>query len=85
MKQAAEISASVVETWSRDAQTGGQLLGPPDDAYDHPDRWRGVTADVLFQRLAEFVEAAEEGGQPIDWRRDVTEPMIAWRSSDGEQ
>lgn len=53
-----------------------------DDAYDHPDRWRGVDAEAIFQRLAEFVEAADESGRPIDWRRDVTERMIAWRSSD---
>jgi hypothetical protein len=31
-----------------------------DDAYDHPGRWQGVTAEALFQRLAEYVEEAEE-------------------------
>jgi hypothetical protein len=50
-----------------------------DDAYDHPGRWQGVTAEVLFQRLAENVEAAEERGEPMDWR-GVAERMIAWRA-----
>jgi hypothetical protein len=54
-----------------------------DDAYDHPGRWQGVTADVLFQRLAEYVEAVEEHGEPMDWRV-VAEAMIAWRASEGE-
>jgi len=40
-----------------------------DDAYDHPERWEGVTDETLFQRLAEFVEEVEERGEPIDWRR----------------
>lgn len=31
-----------------------------DDAFDHPDRWEGVTAVDLFQRLPECVEEAEE-------------------------
>lgn len=53
-----------------------------DDAYDHPERWQGVTADALFQRLAEYVEAAEERGGPIEWRRDVTARLIAWRASE---
>jgi hypothetical protein len=55
-----------------------------DDAYDHPGRWKGVTAADLFQRLAEYVEDAEERGEPIDWRRGVTDRMIAWRASEGE-
>ncbi|TCC30530.1 hypothetical protein [Kribbella sindirgiensis] len=55
-----------------------------DDAYDHPGRWEGVTAAALFQRLAEYVEEAEESGEPIDWRRGVADRMIAWRASEGE-
>lgn len=54
-----------------------------DDAYDHPARWEGVTAETLFQALAEYVQEAEERGGPIDWGRDVVEPMIAWRASEG--
>ena len=54
-----------------------------DDAHDHPDRWHGVTAEDLFQRLAQCVEAADERGRPIDWRVDVAEPMIAWRTNEG--
>jgi hypothetical protein len=54
-----------------------------DDAHDHPGRWRGVTAEVLFQRLAEYVEDAEERGEPMDWR-GVADRMIAWRASEGE-
>jgi len=53
-----------------------------DDSHDHPGHWRGVTAEALFQRLAEYVERAEERGEPIDWRRDGAEPMIAWRASE---
>ena len=53
-----------------------------DDAYDHPDRWQGVTAEALFQCLAEFVEEAEEGDEPIDWWRDVAERVIAWRAAE---
>ncbi|WP_157537594.1 hypothetical protein [Nocardioides sp. Root190] len=55
-----------------------------DDAYDHPDRWQGVTAEGLFQRLAEYIEAAEERSEPIDWRRDVTDRLIAWRVAEAE-
>ena len=51
-----------------------------DDAYDHPDRWSGVTAEALFQRLAECVEDVENSGDRIDWRQDVTERLIAWRA-----
>jgi hypothetical protein len=54
-----------------------------DDAHDHPGRWQGVAAEALFQRLAEYVEEAEERGVPIDWRRGVAERMIAWRASEG--
>jgi len=54
-----------------------------DDAHDHPGRWQGVTAEALFQRLAEYVEEAEELAVPIDWRRGVAERMIAWRASQG--
>ena len=54
-----------------------------DDAYDHPGHWQGVTAAALFQRLAKYVEEAEEHGEPIDWRRDVAERMIAWRAGEG--
>lgn len=49
-----------------------------DDASDHPDRWRGLTAEAIFQHLAELVEQAEERGQPIDWQ-GMAERMIAWR------
>ncbi|MEQ4205766.1 hypothetical protein [Actinopolymorpha sp. B9G3] len=54
-----------------------------DDAHDHPSRWQGVTAEVLFQRLAEYVEHAEERGGPMDWR-GVADRMIAWRASEGD-
>ena len=54
-----------------------------DDACDHPDRWQGVTAEAIFQRLAECVEESEERGGQVDWR-DVTERMIAWRAVEGE-
>lgn len=52
-----------------------------DDAHDHPDRWRGVTAEVVFQHLAEYVEEAEERGEPMDWAA-VTDRMVAWRRND---
>jgi hypothetical protein len=52
-----------------------------DDACDHPERWQGVTAEAVFQRLAEVVEQAETTGRQLDWRRDVVEPLIAWRIS----
>lgn len=55
-----------------------------DDAYDHPGRWQAVTAEALFQRLAEYREEAEERGEPIRWRRDVAERMIAWRAIEGD-
>jgi hypothetical protein len=55
-----------------------------DDAYDRPGRWEGVAAEALFQRLAEYVDEAEERGDSIDWRRDVAERMIAWRATEGE-
>ena len=49
-----------------------------DDA-DHPERWEGVTAEAVLQRLAEFVEEPEERGEPIDWWQDVAQRMIDWR------
>lgn len=55
-----------------------------DNAYDHPERWHGVSADEIFQRLSEYVEAAAERGEPIDWQRDVAERLIAWRADQGE-
>jgi hypothetical protein len=55
-----------------------------DDAYDHPARWRGVTAEALFQRLAQYIEEAEERGAPIHWERDVAERIIAWRATESE-
>ncbi|MEJ2578529.1 MAG: hypothetical protein P8Z68_05460 [Kineosporiaceae bacterium] len=55
-----------------------------DDAYDHPARWQGVTAEALFQRLAEFVEETENRGEPIDWWHAVAERMIACRVRDSE-
>jgi hypothetical protein len=48
-----------------------------------PGRWQGVTAEVLFQRLAEYVEDAEECGEPMDWR-GVADRMIAWRTNEGK-
>lgn len=51
-----------------------------DDAFDHPERWQGMTAVEMFQRLAEYVENAEEHGGQIDWRRDIAARMIAWRA-----
>ena len=54
-----------------------------DDAYDHPDRWDGVTPEVIFQQLARYVEDAEERAPSVDWARDVTERMIAWRAAEG--
>lgn len=50
-----------------------------DDAHDHPDRWQAVTAEALFQHLAECVEDAEARGEPIDWV-GVTDRMVAWRT-----
>ena len=50
-----------------------------DDAVDHPDRWDGVKAVDLFQRLAECVEEAEERGGPMDWLA-VRTKMIDWRA-----
>lgn len=55
-----------------------------DDAYDHPDRWEGVTPEQVFQQLAAFVEEAEDRGTPIDWGRDVVVRMIAWRAANSE-
>lgn len=53
-----------------------------DDAYDHPGRWEGLTAEALFQRLAECVEEAEERAEPLDWPW-VAERMLAWRDDQG--
>jgi hypothetical protein len=61
---------------------GSTRLHPTDEArtVQHSDRWQGVTANALFQRLAELVEEAEERGEPMDWR-GVAERMISWRTS----
>ena len=53
-----------------------------DDAYDHPGRWEGLTAEALFQRLAECVQEAEERGSLIDWP-GVAERMLARRDDQG--
>lgn len=55
-----------------------------DDAYDHPERWEGVTAEAVFQRLGQLVEEVEERGESLDWRRCVVEPLIAWRADIGK-
>lgn len=52
-----------------------------DDAYDQPDRCRGVTAEAIFQRLAENIERFGDDGQPIDWTQ-VGQQMLTWRNSD---
>jgi hypothetical protein len=51
-----------------------------DDAYDHADRWQGISAEAIFQRLAQLVEDAEERGA-IDWH-GVTRALIAWRATE---
>jgi len=50
-----------------------------DDAHDAPARWSGVTAEEIFQRLADKVEDAEGAGEPLhlsttlkEWRTQVT-------------
>ncbi len=58
------------------------LLAGDGRLYDYPDRWQGLTAETLLQRLAEYVEAAEERGETFDWQRDVTDLPIAWRASE---
>ena len=50
-----------------------------DDAYDAPERWTGVTAYDIFQRLGEVVEAAEETTQN-DVIRDVSANLKQWRT-----
>lgn len=50
-----------------------------DNAYDHPERWNGVTAERVFQRIAELVEVIEDRGAPVDWRKVRTD-MLAWRA-----
>ncbi|NYF10133.1 hypothetical protein HDC94_001289 [Leifsonia sp. AK011] len=50
-----------------------------DDAYDAPARWSGVTAEQVFQRLAESVEAAEGAGE-IDATRDLSAVLKRWRT-----
>ncbi len=54
-----------------------------DDAYDHSVYWNGLTAEAIFQRLAEYVEDAEERGDPIDWI-EIAARMIAWRANKGD-
>ena len=49
-----------------------------DDAYDHPDRWRDLSAEAIFQRLAESLERSGDCEQPIDWT-DVRQEMKTWR------
>jgi hypothetical protein len=48
-----------------------------DDAYDHPGRCKGVTAEALFQRLAEYVEDAEERGALLAARRMRSHDRLA--------
>lgn len=55
-----------------------------DDAYDHPDRWRDVTAEEVFQRLAEIVEQVDPGGDAQDWFV-VQQRMVAWRSGEASR
>ena len=50
-----------------------------DDAYDAPVRWSGVTAEQIFQRLAESAEAAE-GAAEIDATPDVSINLKRWRT-----
>jgi hypothetical protein len=36
-----------------------------DDAYDHPDRWSGATAETLFQALASTIERLGDSNEPL--------------------
>lgn len=50
-----------------------------DDAFDHPDAWEGVRAEVIFQQLAQRVEDAEERGEPLDLSR-IAQQLVDWRT-----
>ncbi len=67
-----------------DRSTADNFWDLRDHAFDNPDLWQGLTAEVLFQTLAEYVETAEASGESIDWRRDVTDRLISWRAGDRE-
>lgn len=50
-----------------------------DDAYDHPESWRGVEAEEVFSRLGEFVEGYVDRSASIDWW-GVRTSMVNWRA-----
>jgi hypothetical protein len=54
-----------------------------DDAYDHPDRWSGATAEALFQALATTIERlgdSDESLKPSEFVGLVRAEMV--RSQD---
>jgi hypothetical protein len=68
---------------SEERRLGDTFWDLRDDAYDHPERWEGVGAEEVFQRLAEFVEEAGQLVTPVDWGRFVTAPILDWRRPEG--
>jgi hypothetical protein len=58
----------------RDSQTPlGAVVGAiwdlRDHSYDHPEQWKGVDAESVFQVMAEIIERAIDADEDMDWIR----------------
>lgn len=47
----------------------GAIWDLRDHSYDHPEQWKGVHAESIFQAMAEIVERAIDAGEDVDWNR----------------
>lgn len=54
-------------TTAKDARVASAFWDLRDHAYDHPDDWTGVSAEVAFQAVAEVIERATDEGADVDW------------------
>lgn len=51
----------------QDAAVASAFWDLRDHAYDHPDEWDGITAELVFQAVAGVIERAADSGAAIDW------------------
>jgi hypothetical protein len=38
-----------------------------DHSYDHPEQWKGASAESVFQVMAEIIERAIDAEKDVDW------------------
>lgn len=83
---ALELAEALGAAQSRD-EVSDALVQLRDLAYDRPDAWQGLSAEVLFQFLMERVDSAEDDA--LDWASvgsvlgDALSGITGWLSARG--